>query len=73
MFKLNLEKADPIAKIHWIIIKAREFQKTSSSALAKAFDSVDHSKLWKPLKDMGIPDYLTWLLRNLDAGQEATV
>ena len=56
--------------------KAREFQKNISFCLidyAKAFDCVDHNKLWKILKEMGIPDHLTCLLRNLYAGQEATV
>ena len=56
--------------------KAREFQKNiyfCFSDYAKAFDSVDHNKLWKILREMGIPDHLTCLLRNLDAGQEATV
>ena len=56
--------------------KAGEFQKNISFCFidyAKAFDSVDHKKLWKILKEMGIPDHLTWLLRNLYAGQEATV
>ena len=62
--------------IHWIIKKAREFQKNIYFCFidyAKAFDFVDHNKLWKILKEMGIPDYLTCLLRNLYAGQEATV
>ena len=59
---------------HWIIEKAREFQKNICfTDSAKAFDYVDHSKLWKVLKEMGIPDHLTCLLRNLYAGQEATV
>ena len=80
MSKLVLEKAeesrDQIANIHWIIKKAREFQKSIYFCFidhAKAFDCVDHNKLWKILKEMGIPDYLTCLLRNLYAGQEATV
>ena len=79
MFKLDLKKAKPrdqIANIHWIIEKAREFQKNIYFCFidyAKAFDCVDHNKLWKILKDMGIPDHLTCLLRNLYAGQEATV
>ena len=67
---------DQIATICWIIKKAREFQKNiyfCSIDYAKAFDSVDHNKLWKILKEMGIPDHLTCLLRNLCAGQEATV
>ena len=62
--------------IHWIVIKATEFQKNTYFCFidyAKAFDCVDHSKLWKILKEMGIPDYLTCLLRKLYAGQEATV
>ena len=65
-----------IADIHWIIKKAREFQKNIYFLFidyAKAFDCVDHNKLWKILKEMGISDYLTCLLRNLYAGQEATV
>ena len=65
---------DQIANIRWIIEKAREFQKTATSAsLAKAFDCVDHNKLWKILQEIGIPDHVTCLLRNLYAGQEATV
>ena len=75
MFKLDLEKAeeprDQIANIRWIIEKAREFQKNIYCCFidyAKAFDCVDHNKL-----EMGIPDHLTCLLRNLYAGQEATV
>ena len=79
MFNLVLEKAeepDQIANIRWIMEKAREFQKNISFCFidyAKAFDCVDHNKLWKILKEMGIPDHLTCLLRNLYAGQEATV
>ena len=64
-----------IANIHWII-KKQEFQKNIYFGFidyAKAFNSVDHNKLWKILKEMGIPDHLTYLLRNLCAGQEATV
>ena len=67
---------DQISNIHWIIEKAREFQKNIYSCFidyAKAFDCVDHNKLWKILKEMRIPDHLTCLLRNLYAGQEATV
>ena len=67
---------DQIANICWIIKKAREFQKNIYFCFidyAKAFDCVDHNKLWKILKDMGMPDHLTCLLRNLDAGQGATV
>ena len=79
MFKLALEKAeetDQIANIRWIIEKAREFQKNIYFCFidyAKAFDCVDHNKLWKILKEIGIPDHLTCLLRNLYAGQEVTV
>ena len=67
---------DQIANIHWIIEKAREFQKNIYLCFihyVKAFDCVDHNKLWKILQEMGIPDYLTCLLRNLYAGQKATV
>ena len=67
---------DHIANICWIIEKARELQKKHLFLLywyAIAFDCVDHNKLWKMLKDMGIPDHPTCLLRNLYAGQEATV
>ena len=65
-----------IANICWIMEKAREFQKNIFFCFieyAKAFDCVDHNRLWKILKDMGIPDQLTCLLRNLYAGQKATV
>ena len=64
-----------IANIRWIIKKPREFQKNINCFIdyAKAFDCVDHKKLWKILKEIGIPDHLTCLLRNLYAGQEATV
>ena len=64
-----------IATIRWIIKKAREFQNNIYFCFidyAKDFDCVDHNKLWKILKEMGIPDHLTCLLRNLYAGQEAT-
>ena len=67
---------DQIANICWIIKKAREFQQNIYFYFidyAKASDCVDHNKLWKILKEMGIPDHLTCLLRNLYAGQEATV
>ena len=67
---------DQIANIHWIIKKARGFHENiyfSFIDYAKAFDCVDHNKLWKILKEMGIPDHLTCLLRNLNAGQGATV
>ena len=80
MFKLVLEKAEePEIKLPtscWIIEKAREFQKSIYFCFidyTKAFNCVDHNKLWKILQEMGIPDRLTCLLRNLDAGQEATV
>ena len=65
-----------LTNIRWIIEKTREFQKTIYFCFidyAKAFDCVDHNKLWKILKEMGIPDHLTCLLRNLYAGREATV
>ena len=67
---------DQIVNIYWVIEKAREFQKNiyfNFIDYAKAFDCVDHNKLWKNLKEMGIPDQLNCLLRNLYAGQEATV
>ena len=67
---------DQIANIHWIIEKAREFQNNIYFCLidyAKAFACVDHNKLWNILKEMGIPDHLICLLRNLYTGQEATV
>ena len=67
---------DQIANIHWIIEKAKEFQKNTYLCFndySKVFDCVDHNKLWKALKEMGIPDHLTYRLRNLYAGQEATV
>ena len=79
MFKLVLEKAeepDQIANICWIMEKASEFQKNIYFCFidyAKAFECVDHNKLWKILKEMGILDQLTCLLRNLYSGQEATV
>ena len=79
MFKLVRKgrgTRDKIADIHWIIEKAREFQKNIYFCFidyAKAFDCVDHNKLWKILKVIGIPDHLTCLLRNLYTGQEATV
>ena len=75
-FKKGTVTRDQIANIRWIIEKAREFQKniySRSTDYAKAFDCVDHNKLWKNLKEMGIPDHLTYLLRNLYAGKEATV
>ena len=75
-FRKGRGTRDQIANIRWIIEKAREFQKNIYFCLidyVKAFDCVDHNKLWKILKEMGIPDHLTCLLRNLYAGQEATV
>ena len=67
---------DQIVNIHWIIEKAGEFQKNTYFCFidyAKAFDCMDHNKLWKILQEMGIPDHLTCLSRNLYAGKEATV
>ena len=75
-FRKGSGTRDKIANIHWIIEKAKEFQKNIYFCFidsVKAFDYVDHKKLWKILKEMGIPDYLTCFLRNLCAGQEATV
>ena len=73
-FRKGRRTRDQTANIHWITEKAREFQKNIFYCfIAKAFDSVDHNKLWKILKEMGIPDHLICLLRNLYAGQEATV
>uniref|UniRef100_A0A8B9XK85 Reverse transcriptase domain-containing protein n=1 Tax=Bos mutus grunniens TaxID=30521 RepID=A0A8B9XK85_BOSMU len=75
-FRKGRGTRDQIANIRWIIKKAREFQKNIYFCFidyAKAFDYVDHNKLWKILQEMGIPDHLTCLLRNLYAGQEATV
>ena len=80
MFKLDLGKGrgtrDQIANIHWIIKKAKEFHKSIYFCFVdytKGFDCLDHNKQWKILKDTGIRDHLTCLLRNLSAGQEATV
>ena len=71
MFRKSKGTRDQIANIHWIIEKAREFQKNICFIhYAKAFDCVDHNKLWKILKEIEISDHLTWLLRNLYAGQE---
>ena len=75
-FRKGRGTRDQIANIRWIIKKAREFQKNIYFGFidyAKAFDYVDHNKLWKILKEMGIPDHLTHLLRNLYAGHEAIV
>ena len=80
MFKLVLEKVEEpeikLQNILWIIKKVREFQENIYFCFieyAKAFDCVDHSRLWKILKEMGIPDHLTCLLRELYVSQEATV
>ena len=75
-FRKDRGTRDQIANIRWIIKKVREFQKNIYFCFidyAKAFDCVDHNKLWKILKEMGIRNHLTCLLRNLHAGQEATV
>ena len=75
-FRKGRGTRDQIANIHWIKEKAREFQKNiyfCFSDYTKAFYCMDHNKLWKILREMGIPDHLTCLLRNLYAGQEATV
>ena len=74
-FRKGRETRDQIANIRWITEKAREFQENISLCFinTKAFDGVGYNKLWKALKEMGIPDHLTCLLRNLYAGQEATV
>ena len=75
-FRKGRGNRDQIANIHWIFEKAREFQKNIYFYFidyTKAFDCVDHHKLWKILQEMEIPDHVTCLLRNLYAGQEATV
>ena len=75
-FRKGRGTRDQIANICWIIERAREFQKSIYLCFidcAKAFDCVDHNKLWRNLKEMGIEDHLSCLLRNLYAGQEATV
>ena len=75
-FRKGRGTREQIANIRWIIKKAKEFQKNIYFAFidyAKAFDCVDHNKLWKILQEMEIPNHLTCLLRNLYAGQEATV
>ena len=75
-FRKGRGTRDQIANIHWIMEKAKEFQKNIYFCFidyAKAFDCVDHNKLWKILNEMGIPGHLTCLLRNMYAGQEATV
>ena len=76
VFRKGWGTRDQIANTRWIMEKAREFQKNIYFCFidyAKAFDCVDHNKLWTILKEMGIPDHLTCLFRNLYAGQEATV
>ena len=76
MYKLDLETRDQISNICWIIAKAREFQKSiyfCFTDYTEDFECVHHNKLWEILKEKGIPDHLTCLLRNLYAGQEATV
>ena len=75
-FRKGRRTTDHIANIRWLIKKAKDFQKNIYFCFidyAKAFDCVDHHKLWKTLKETGIPDHLTYFLRNLYAGQEATV
>ena len=74
-FRKGRGTRDQIANICWIMEKAREFQKNIYFCFdyVKAFDCVDHNKLWKILKEMGIPDHLTCLFRNLHADQEAAV
>ena len=75
-FTKGRETRDQITNTHWIFEKAREFQRNICICFidyAKAFDCVDHNKLWKILQEMGIPDHLTCLMRNLYAGQEATI
>ena len=75
-FRKGRGTRDQIANIRWIIEKTREFQKNIYFCFidcAKAFDYVEHHRLWKILNEMGIPDHLTFLLRNLYAGQETTV
>ena len=75
-FRKGRGARDQIANIHWIIEKGREFQKNIYFCFidyAKAFDCADHNKLWKILKEMGIPDFLTCFLRNLQAGDETTL
>ena len=75
-FRQGRRTRDQMATIRWIMENAREFQQNIYFCFidyAKAFDYVDHNKLWKILKEMGLPDHLIYLLRNLYAGQEATV
>ena len=75
-FRKGRGTRDQIANIRWIIKKAREFQKNIYFCFidyAKAFGCVDHHKLWKVLKELGFPDHIICLLRNLNVGQEATI
>ena len=79
-FRKGRGTSDQIANIHWIIRKARDFQKNKTKHIylcfidyAKTFDCVDHNRLWEILQEMGIPNHLTCLLRNLYAGKEAAV
>ena len=75
-FRKGRGNTDQISNIHWILEKAREFQKNIYFCFidyVKAFDCVHHNRLWKILKEIGMPDHLTCLLRNLYAGQEATL
>ena len=75
-FRKGIGTRVQIANIHWIIEKAREFEKSTYFCFidyTKALDCVDHNKLWKILQEIGIPDHLTCLLRNLYAGQETTI
>ena len=75
-FRKGRATRDQIANIHWIMEKGREFQKNIYFCFidyAKAFDCMDHNKLWNIMKEMGTPEHLTCLLRNLYAGQKATV
>ena len=75
-FRKGRGTTDQVANIHWIIEKARKFQKNIYFCFidyAKAFDCVDHNKLWKILQEMGISDHLIYLLENLCAGQKTTV
>ena len=75
-FRKGRGTRDQIANIHWIMEKAKEFQKNiyfCFTDYTKALGYVDHNKLWEILKEMGIPDHLTYFLRNLYSGQEATV
>ena len=76
VFRKGRGTRDQIANIHWTLDKAKEFQKktpTSVLLTTPVFDCVNHNKVWKILQEMGIPDHLICLLRNLDGGQEATV